>query len=162
MGKMTLCGVGSLVSFKFRCWFWRVALSSRHRCRLNMPELPDPLHRDTWVGQSTQGPLPRSQDLPEVLRHRCTRLPRKLVNRDTGRVGSRPIQRAATGAGEMDHATLPFTELTPGWRSVMALRWDIACLMPGTETLPMAHHQCHSNRPMKLPLTTVQSLQARK
>jgi hypothetical protein len=52
-----------------------------------MPGLPDPLHRDTWVEQSTQGPLPRSQDLPEVLRHPCTRLPRKLVNRDTGRVG---------------------------------------------------------------------------
>ena len=129
---------------------------------VNVPGLPDPSHQGTLPAQSTLDPRPRSQELPEVFHHRRTRLPRKLVNRDTGRAGSRPIQPAATETGEMDNATLPFTQVIPGWRSLMALRWDIACLMPGTETLPMVHHRCHSNRPMKLPLITVQSLQARK
>ena len=61
---------------------------------------PDLSHQDTLLAQSTLHPLPRFQDLPEILRHPCTRHPHKLVNRGIGRVGSRLIQPAATGTGD--------------------------------------------------------------
>jgi hypothetical protein len=132
-----------------------------YHCRLNVPGRPDLPHQETLLAQSTLHPLPRSQDLPEILRHRCTCHPRKVVSRDTGRVGSRLIQRAATGTGDMENATLPSTLVTPGWRMVMAFRWDTVCRMPVMQTIPRAPHRCHSNRLMKLRLITVQILQAR-
>ena len=134
----------------------------RRRCRLNVPGLPDPSHRDTSVEQSTPGPFPRSRELPEISRHQCTRHPHKLVNRDTGRVGSRLIQPAATGTGDIGNTTLPSTLVIPGWHTVMAFLWDTACLMPVMETIPRAPHRCLSNRLMKLRLTTVLSLPARR
>ena len=109
-------------------------------------------HQDTSVGQSTLDLPHVFRTLPKYCADPCTRHPHKVVNRDIGRVGSRPHPIGGNRDGRKGSATLPFTLVTPGWRTVMAFRWDTACLMPVMQTIPRDPHRCHSNRLMKLPI----------
>src|ERR1700733_4618950 len=102
-----------------------------------MPGPSDYKDRATSAGLSTPGLPPRSRDPLEASLRGCTRPPYTMVNRDLGQESQLIRSAAATGMGNEGIATLRFMRVIPGCRSVMAFRWDIACLTAVTLTIPL-------------------------